>query len=153
MLDVPNAADKDHSRLSMLLFGNPNAGNQYPISSYQVDEDGIWIEHFNFDSPGQQEWFPMTAFNGFASVSEIVDKQITDHRFVLGTDLFGRDVLSRLLVGTRISISIGLISVFISLIVGIFLGSLGGFYGGLVCLLYTSPSPRDMRRSRMPSSA
>ena len=132
MLLVPTATHRVHSRLSTLLFGNPNAGNQYPISSYQIEQDGIWIEHFNFDSPGQQEWFPMTAFNGFASVSEIVDKQITDHRFVLGTDLFGRDVLSRLLVGTRISISIGLISVFISLIVGIFLGSLGGFYGGLV---------------------
>ena len=132
MLLVPTAIHRVHSRLSTLLFGNPNAGNHYPISSYQIEQDGIWIEHFNFDSPGQQEWFPLTAFNGFASVSEIVDKQITDHRFVLGTDLFGRDVLSRLLVGTRISISIGLISVFISLIVGIFLGSLGGFYGGLV---------------------
>jgi peptide/nickel transport system permease protein len=132
MLHVPTAADKDHSRLSMLLFGNPNAGNQYPISSYQVDEDGIWIEHFNFDSSGQQEWFPINAFNGLASPSEIADQHIADHRFVLGTDLFGRDVLSRLLVGTRISLSIGLISVFISLIVGIFLGSLGGFYGGVV---------------------
>ena len=131
MLLVPTAADKDHSRLSTLLFGNPNPGNQYPISSYQVEEDGIWIEHFNFDSPGQQEWFRMTAFNGLASASEIVDQHIADHRFVLGTDLFGRDVLSRLLVGTRISLSIGLISVFISLIVGIFLGSLGGFYGGV----------------------
>ena len=74
----------------------------------------------------------MSAFNGLASASEIVDQHIADHRFVLGTDLFGRDVLSRLLVGTRISLSIGLISVFISLIVGIFLGSLGGFYGGVV---------------------
>lgn len=74
----------------------------------------------------------MTAFNEIASSSEIVDHHIVDHRFVLGTDLFGRDVLSRLLVGTRISLSIGLISVFISLIVGIFLGSLGGFYGGVV---------------------
>ena len=132
MLHVPTAADKDHSRLSMLLFGNPNAGNQYPISSYQVKEDGIWIEHFNFDSPGQREWFPMIAFNGLSSASEIVDQHIEDYRFLLGTDLFGRDVLSRLLVGTRISLSIGLISVLISLIVGIFLGSLGGFYGGFV---------------------
>ena len=48
----------------------------------------------------------------------------------MGTDLFGRDVLSRLLLGTRISLSIGLISVFISLIIGIIIGSLGGFYGG-----------------------
>ena len=85
------------------------------------------MKHFNFDSPGHHEWFPITAFNGLASASEIVNHHIADHRFVLGTDLFGRDVLSRLLAGTRISLSIGLISVLISLIVGIFLGSLGGF--------------------------
>ena len=132
MLHVPSANHKDNFRLSMLLFGNPNTGNQYPISSYQVDEDGIWIEYFNFDSPGQKEWFPITVFNGLSSASEIVDQHIADHRFVLGTDLFGRDVLSRLLVGTRISLSVGLISVFISLIVGIFLGCLGGFYGGVI---------------------
>ncbi len=132
MLHVPNTEDEDHFRLSELLFGNPNAGNHYPISSYQIEEDGIWIEHFNFNSPGQQQWFTLTDFNGLASASEIVDQHIEDHRFVLGTDLFGRDVLSRLLVGTRISLSIGFISVFISLIVGIFLGCLGGFYGGVV---------------------
>ena len=132
MLHVPTTTEKNNFDPSTLLFGNPSPGNQYPISSYQIEEDGIWIEHFNFDSPGQQQWFPMTAFNGFTSVPEIVDHHIADHRFVLGTDLFGRDVLSRLLVGTRVSLSIGLISVFISLIVGVFLGSLGGFYGGAV---------------------
>ena len=132
MLHVPTTEEENHFRLSELLFGNPNAGNQYPVSSYQIEEDGIWIEHFNFNSPGQQEWFSLTDFNGLVSASEIVDQHIKDHRFVLGTDLFGRDVLSRLLIGTRISLSIGLISVFISLIVGIFLGCLGGFYGGVV---------------------
>ena len=132
MLHVPSVADKDYSRLFTLLFGNYNSGSQYPISSYQIEDDGIWIEHFNFDSPGQKQWFPLADFNGLISSSEIVDQYIRDNRFVLGTDLFGRDVLSRLMVGTRISLSIGLISVFISLIVGIFLGSLGGFYGGVV---------------------
>ena len=132
MLHVPNDLDKDHSQLSTLIYGNPNAGNQYPISSYKIGDDGIWIEHFNFEYPGQYEWFPMTAFRGLSSVSEIVDQHIVDHRFVLGTDLFGRDVLSRLLVGTRVSLCIGLISVFISLILGIFFGSLGGFYGGMI---------------------
>ena len=89
MLLVPTTTHKDHSRLSTLLFGNPNAGKQYPISSYQIEQDGIWIEHFNFDSPGQQEWFPVTDFNGLESVSEIIDQHIIDHSFVLGTDLFG----------------------------------------------------------------
>ena len=132
MLHVPNSANKDYIQLSTLLYGNPNAGNQYPISSYKIQEDGIWIEHFNFDSPGQNEWFPLTDFSGLSSASEIVDQHISDHRFILGTDLFGRDVLSRLLVGTRVSLCIGMISVFISLILGIFFGSLGGFYGGVI---------------------
>lgn len=132
VLHVPTSEKKDTHRLHSLLFGNPNPDNHYPISSYQVVEDGIWIEHFNFDSPGQKEWFSVTAFGESASVSEIADHHISDQVFLLGTDLFGRDVLSRLLVGTRISLSIGLISVFISLIVGVFLGSLAGFYGGII---------------------
>ena len=37
MLHVPSVADKDYSRLFTLLFGNYNAGSQYPISSYQIE--------------------------------------------------------------------------------------------------------------------
>ena len=48
--------------------------------------------------------------------NEIVDKKY----FLFGTDKFGRDVLSRVIIGSRISISIGFISVFISLFIGIF---------------------------------
>jgi ABC-type dipeptide/oligopeptide/nickel transport system permease subunit len=52
--------------------------------------------------------------------------------FRLGTDVFGRDMFSRLLLGTRVSLSVGLISVFISLVVGISLGLLAGYYRGRV---------------------
>ena len=44
--------------------------------------------------------------------------------------MYGRDLLSRLIIGTRISLSIGFIAVFISLIIGIILGGLGGYFGG-----------------------
>lgn len=51
---------------------------------------------------------------------------------ILGTDEFGRDVLSRLIYGASVSIKIGFISVGISLIFGLILGMLAGFYGGVI---------------------
>jgi peptide/nickel transport system permease protein len=64
--------------------------------------------------------------------TEIVDKLIVSKKFYLGTDRFGRDVLSQIIVGSRVSLSVGFISVFISLLIGIFLGSLAGYFRGRV---------------------
>lgn len=52
--------------------------------------------------------------------------------FLLGTDRFGRDMLSRIIVGGRVSLTIGLFAVFISLTLGSVLGVISGFYGGQV---------------------
>jgi len=52
--------------------------------------------------------------------------------FLLGTDRLGRDVLSRIVYGTRISLSIGLIGLFLSFILGILIGGLSGYFGGFV---------------------
>lgn len=51
--------------------------------------------------------------------------------FLLGTDLQGRDLWSRLMYGTRISLTIGLLGVTMSLVLGVVLGGLSGFYGGI----------------------
>ncbi|QTN37720.1 ABC transporter permease [Cryomorphaceae bacterium] len=56
----------------------------------------------------------------------------THRTFWLGTDRFGRDLLSRMVLGARVSLAVGFISVFISLLVGVTLGALAGFYGGRV---------------------
>jgi len=61
---------------------------------------------------------------------EIISNNIKSQRFLLGTDRFGRDVLSQLMIGTRVSLSVGFISVIISLVIGILLGSIAGFFGG-----------------------
>ena len=50
----------------------------------------------------------------------------------LGTDDRGRDVLSRLIWGTRISMSVGFVAVGLAVVIGIIIGSIAGFYGGLV---------------------
>ena len=51
--------------------------------------------------------------------------------FLLGTDVQGRDLWSRLMYGTRISLTIGLFGVAVSLVLGVILGGLSGFYGGI----------------------
>ncbi len=50
--------------------------------------------------------------------------------FLLGTDRLGRDMLSRVILGARISLSIGLVGVFISFVLGCILGGISGYYGG-----------------------
>ncbi|MDO5655155.1 MAG: ABC transporter permease [Flavobacteriaceae bacterium] len=62
--------------------------------------------------------------------TEIEKNYVYTKKFLLGTDSFGRDFYSRLLLGTRISFFVGFIAVAISLIVGITIGALGGYYRG-----------------------
>jgi len=75
--------------------------------------------------------------NGISHQVSIADLQqsvreehIINMRFFLGTDRFGRDFYSRLLLGTRVSLSVGFISVSISLLIGLILGSVAGYFRG-----------------------
>ena len=61
-----------------------------------------------------------------------VDGDATKTVFLLGTDVQGRDLWSRLMYGTRISLTIGLLGVTASLVLGVVLGGISGFYGGVL---------------------
>jgi peptide/nickel transport system permease protein len=64
-------------------------------------------------------------------IQDIKDAHIISRTFLLGTDRFGRDLLSRIILGTRISFAVGFIAVLISLIIGLILGMLAGYYQGI----------------------
>ena len=57
-------------------------------------------------------------------------KNPRDKVFLLGADRLGRDILSRIVIGTRVSMSIGLVGVAVSLVIGVILGGVSGYYGG-----------------------
>jgi peptide/nickel transport system permease protein len=52
--------------------------------------------------------------------------------FLFGTDRLGRDVLSRIVYGTRISLTVGLLGIAVSFLIGITLGGISGYYGGWI---------------------
>lgn len=66
------------------------------------------------------------------TAKNFIRRQIEYRTFYLGTDRYGRDILSRLLVGSRVSLSVGIVAVILSLGIGILLGALAGYYGGKV---------------------
>lgn len=63
------------------------------------------------------------------------ENYIHKQTFFLGTDKFGRDLLSRIILGSRLSLSAGFFSVLISLLIGLFFGLVSGYYGGKIDLL------------------
>ena len=62
----------------------------------------------------------------------IVDNYVEERTYLFGTDIYGRDLFSRVMLGTRVSLSIGIMAVLISTILGVFFGVLGGYFGGYI---------------------
>ena len=106
-----------------LLFGEADKFNLIPINNYEVKEDTITIQKFIDDGVEEKLIF---------HVSKAYPKNyIVSKTFWLGTDRFGRDILSRLIVGIRVSLAVGLITVLISLTIGVILGSVAGYFRGV----------------------
>ncbi len=84
---------------------------------------------------GIYTWKTLTGSIEKMSRDEIIRKIEKEHiirqKFFLGTDRFGRDVLSQLIIGARVSLSVGFVSVIISLLIGITLGAVSGYFGGI----------------------
>jgi len=127
MLTVPDETISEQNTLSKLFYGKQTGDQEIPIVDYQIKDESIhYTEYTSNDLSGQQKQIHLSKFpNNYKDY-------IKEKTFVFGTDKYGRDYLSRILIGSRISFFIGFIAVIISLIVGLIMGSLSGYYGGKV---------------------
>ena len=113
-LHIPKVDIPKISVVDKLFFGNLLTEKRIPISSYTISENEL--VYFPYQSEQEQK------YQG--------DFKIREQTYWFGTDTFGRDLLSRMLYGIRISLAVGFIAVFISLIIGISLGLLAGYFRG-----------------------
>lgn len=117
------------------LSGTPDQFSWIPIYQHSTSTDSLIIEKYTGDTPNEGEIvrYPLSRFGTeHSSPKEIESQFIETKTFWLGTDRFGRDMLSRMILGTRISLSIGFVAVGISLLIGILMGSLAGFFRGWI---------------------
>jgi len=119
-----------------LFFGGTSLPRVYmPYERAETEDNKIKLYQHQSDSEPTAE-FSLTEIEtlsgrSFGNAKEALISNSERRTFLLGTDKFGRDYLSRLLSGTLISLTVGLIAVLISLITGVFFGSIAGFYGGI----------------------
>jgi len=96
-------------------------GNNLFSYQYKTDNSGYQIVLKNKSQP---VFFSMAQLK-----KQLTSHQILHRRFILGSDKLGRDYLSRLIWGARVSMSVGFIAVLVSLAMGLFMGSLAGYFG------------------------
>lgn len=106
-----------------LLFGKEDPYQWIPISNYENVADSIIVQRFIDEGLTERRAF---------SKNQLAENPVRSKTFWLGTDKFGRDILSRLMLGVRVSMAVGLITALISLSIGILLGSLAGYFGGRI---------------------
>ena len=104
-----------------LVSGKEDVYHYVPIISQQQKEDSIIVQKYIDEGVSERQAYDK---------SQLATQPIYQSSFLLGTDKYGRDILSRLIVGTRVSLSVGLITVIISLSIGLILGSLAGYFRG-----------------------
>ncbi|NVM64588.1 peptide/nickel transport system permease protein [Mucilaginibacter sp. SG538B] len=147
---------------SRMLYGQPSFYKEVPVTGYHFVKDSIYVNGYigDEDKPEKKAYNIFEVMTGQKPVykngkvifnyngqtialpaipavyqkfeARLREENIGAKTFLLGTDGYGRDMLSRLLLGTRISLAVGLMSVIISMLLGVTVGAVAGYFGGWV---------------------
>ena len=104
-----------------LANGKEDPYHHVPVTKHGSTADSMIVEKYIDEGVTER-----TAYHK----NQLAPEPVIKKKFMAGTDKYGRDILSRLILGTRVSLSVGLITVIISLSIGLILGSLAGYFRG-----------------------
>jgi peptide/nickel transport system permease protein len=157
-----NKPDNKRSSWQALFFGKSNTYQYIPILDYSIKGDTLYYEHYvGIEGKGVNQSvhladvifalsdkmlqringneIQVTDISGnhllykISELKQIIDRDhILNRRFILGTDSLGRDYFSRLVLGARISLSVGFMAVLLSLVIGLLIGSVAGYFRGWI---------------------
>jgi ABC-type dipeptide/oligopeptide/nickel transport system permease subunit len=111
---------------SRMLSGKEDEYTWLPVHRYTTKGDTVLIE--KYIDEGVYDTIRFSRHQ----LLQPVEKNFVSRTAWLGTDKYGRDILSRLIIGVRVSLSVGLIAIIISLTIGIFLGAIAGYFRGWI---------------------
>lgn len=125
--------------LQRIFSGREATMTWIPIRSWQFRDSVLVVQRYVDESTSREEIYPLAKAvygnqpPGALTIKELQENikgNIFTRTYWLGTDKFGRDILSRLLIGTRVSLGVGCIAVVISLSIGVLLGAVAGYFKG-----------------------
>lgn len=155
-----NKVAENHSWIYTMLFGEEDLHEEVAIDSFRVEDNQlkVWLygelpefalrtysladvcyalmPESKVELAGDKVSF--TTIDGtqmqksLANLQQQVRNHIKQKVYAFGTDRYGRDLLSQLVIGARVSLSVGFVSVFIALVIGILLGAIAGYFRGWV---------------------
>lgn len=129
-LKIPNNKEPEGNAFSHFFYGKPSPYTYLPISSYTVKGDEMIVQKYVDEDTTVEQKYAVNQLTH--NQPGKIERNIITKKFRLGTDAFGRDILSRIIIGTRVSLAVGLIAVLISLSIGTLLGAIAGYYRGWI---------------------
>ena len=146
-LIAPDKTERTNRQIPLIALSAPGFGSAFllePKSDFNKRKN--WIKRFlqgerdhmyyhPCDSLSHQENTVISHYKGLITYHSFVapgEEQVIYKKFFFGTDKYGRDVLSRIIAGLRVSLLVGFAAVLVSLFIGILIGSIGGYVGGRI---------------------